>query len=64
MSFKALSDPARREILQLLKNGRISAGEISHHFDMTAATVPYHLKVLKKVDLIWEEKEKISFTMI
>nr|WP_079578502.1 helix-turn-helix domain-containing protein [Ligilactobacillus acidipiscis] len=47
MSFKALSDPARREILQLLKNGRISAGEISQHFDMTAATVPYHLKVLE-----------------
>lgn len=64
MSFKALSDPDRREILQLLKNGRISAGEISQHFDMTADTVPYHLKVLKKADLIWEEKEKISFTII
>lgn len=58
MSFKALSDPARREILQLLKNGRMSAGEISQHFAMTAATVSYHLKVLKKADLIWEEKEK------
>lgn len=58
ISFKALSDPARREILQLLKNGRMSAGEISQHFAMTAATVSYHLKVLKKADLIWEEKEK------
>lgn len=58
MSFKALSDPARREILQLLKNGRMSAGKISQHFAMTAATVSYHLKVLKKADLIWEEKEK------
>ncbi|GBD60119.1 putative ArsR family transcriptional regulator [Tetragenococcus halophilus subsp. halophilus] len=41
-SFKALSDPVRREILQMLKDGRLSAGEISRHFDMTAATVSYH----------------------
>ena len=55
---KALSDPARREILQLLKNGRMSAGEIGSHFHMTGATVSYHLKILKKADLIWETKEK------
>lgn len=47
-----------REILQLLKNGRMSAGEIGSHFHMTGATVSYHLKILKKADLIWETKEK------
>lgn len=57
-SFKALSDPVRREILQLLKTGRMSAGKIGQHFDMTAATFSYHLKILKKADLVWEEKEK------
>jgi len=57
-TFKALSDPVRREILQLLKNRRMSAGEIGSHFDMTGATMSYHLKILKKADLIWEKKEK------
>ena len=57
-TFKALSDPVRREILQLLKSGRLSAGEIGSHFDMTGATVSYHLKILKKADLIWETKVK------
>lgn len=57
-TFKALSDPVRREILQLLKSGRMSAGDIGSHFDMTGATVSYHLKILKKADLIWEKKEK------
>ena len=57
-TFKALSDPVRREILQLLKSGRLSAGEIGNHFDMTGATVSYHLKILKKADLIWETKVK------
>ena len=57
-TFKALSDPVRREILQLLKDGRMSAGDIGSHFDMTGATVSYHLKMLKKADLVWEKKEK------
>ena len=57
-TFKALSDPMRREILQLLKSGRLSAGEIGSHFNMTGATVSYHLKILKKADLIWETKVK------
>ncbi|MBQ6845069.1 MAG: winged helix-turn-helix transcriptional regulator [Agathobacter sp.] len=57
-TFKALSDPVRREILQILKNGRMSAGDIGSHFDMTGATVSYHLKILKKADLVWEKKEK------
>ena len=57
-TFKALSDPVRRDILQLLKEGPMSAGDIGSHFDMTGATVSYHLKILKKADLIWEKKEK------
>lgn len=57
-TFKVLSDPVRREILQLLKSGRMSAGEIGSHFDMTGATISYHLNILKKADLVWEAKEK------
>lgn len=57
-TFKALSDPVRRDILQMLKKGRMSAGDIGSHFDMTGATVSYHLKILKKADLVWEKKEK------
>ena len=57
-TFKALSDPARREILIMLKNGRMSAGDIASNFDMTGATVSYHLSVLKKADLVYETKEK------
>lgn len=57
-TFKALSDPVRREILQLLKNGKMSAGEIGSYFDMTGATISYHLSVLKKADLVWETKVK------
>lgn len=57
-TFKALSDPVRREILVMLKMGRMSAGEIAEKFDMTNATISYHLSVLKKADLVWETKEK------
>ena len=57
-TFKALSDPVRREILVMLKSGRMSAGEIADRFDMTNATISYHLSVLKKADLVWETKEK------
>ena len=57
-TFKALSDPVRREILNLLKGGRMTAGEIAARFDMTAATVSYHLSRLKKADLIFESREK------
>lgn len=57
-TFKALSDPIRREILELLKKGRLSAGEIGTHFDMTGATISYHLSILKKADLIRETKQK------
>lgn len=57
-TFKALSDPARREMLLLLRGGRLSAGEIGSHFEMTGATVSYHLGVLKKADLVFETREK------
>lgn len=57
-TFKALSDPVRREVLTILKDGRMSAGEIGSHFDMTGATISYHLSILKKSGLIFETKEK------
>ena len=57
-TFKALSDSVRRDILMLLREGRMSAGEISSHFDMTGATISYHLNILKKDGLIFETKEK------
>lgn len=57
-TFKALSDPVRRDILTMLKSGRMSAGEIGSNFDMTGATVSYHLNILKKAELVFEEKEK------
>ncbi len=57
-TFKALSDPARREILLMLREGKMSAGDIGSHFDMTGATVSYHLSVLKKADLVYETKQK------
>ena len=55
--MKALSDPTRREILNLLKNGRLSAGEITDHFDVTAASISRHLSVLKEADLIRDSRE-------
>ncbi|MBR5315349.1 MAG: winged helix-turn-helix transcriptional regulator [Firmicutes bacterium] len=57
-TFKALSSPVRREILMILKNGKLSAGEIGEHFDMTGATMSHHLSQLKKADLVYEIKEK------
>jgi len=57
-TFKALSDPARREILEMLKKRRMSAGEIGSHFDMTGATISYHLSILKKAELVKETKQK------
>ena len=57
-TLKAISDPVRRDILQLLKNGKKSAGEIAQQFNLTGATVSYHLAKLKKADLIAEQKYK------
>lgn len=56
-TLKALADPTRRDILNLLKQGRLSAGEISEHFDITAAAISRHLSVLKEADLIWDTRD-------
>ena len=56
-TLRALADPIRREILNLLKAGRMSAGEICEHFDVTAAAVSRHLSVLKEADLIRDTRE-------
>ena len=56
-TLKALSDPTRREILQLLRSGSKSAGEISEKFDITAAAISRHLSVLKEADLIRDQRD-------
>ena len=56
-TLKALADPTRREILNLLKSGTKSAGEISEHFDITAAAISRHLSVLKEADLIEDTRD-------
>lgn len=56
-TLKALSDPIRREILNLLKGGRMSAGEISNKFPVTDASISRHLSVLKEADLIRDTRE-------
>ena len=57
-TLKAISDPVRRDILGMLKDGRMSAGDIAKKFNLTDATVSYHLSKLKKADLVCEEKYK------
>ena len=69
-TFKALSDPTRREILSLLKQGSLTAGEISDQFEMTPATISHHLSVLRDAELITDEREgryiryELSMTML
>lgn len=55
--FKALADPTRRKILQLLRGGERSAGELAEHFDMSKASVSHHFTVLKDADLIASRRE-------
>ena len=55
-TFKALSDPTRREILRLLRDGAKTAGEIGSHFDMTGATISHHLSVLREAGLISDDR--------
>ena len=57
-TFKALADPVRRDILTMLRDKRLSAGEITAAFELTGATVSYHLSQLKKAGLIFESREK------
>ena len=56
-TLRALADPIRREILNLLKCGRMSAGEIAGHFTVTDASISRHLSVLKEADLIRDTRE-------
>ena len=56
-TLRALSDPIRREILNLLKGGRRSAGDIVDHYDVTGASISRHLSVLKDADLIRDKRE-------
>ena len=56
-TLKALSDPIRREILELLKAGRLPAGEIANHFSVSGAAVSKHLSVLREADLIRDARE-------
>ena len=58
VTLKAISNPVRRDILTLLKSGRLSAGEISDQFNLSSATISNHLKQLKAADLIRESKYK------
>ncbi|MFB6468338.1 autorepressor SdpR family transcription factor [Cytobacillus sp. Hz8] len=55
-TFKALSDPTRRKILELLKEKDLTAGEISDHFKMTKPSISQHLKLLKNANLVQDEK--------
>ena len=57
-TLKAISDSVRRDILQMLKSGKKSAGEIAEQFNLSGATVSYHLTKLKNADLITEQKYK------
>ena len=56
-TIKALSDPTRRRILELLKKGPVSVGELGKEFDMTGATLSHHLSILKKAGLVHDEKK-------
>ncbi|MEG0265953.1 MAG: autorepressor SdpR family transcription factor [Erysipelotrichaceae bacterium] len=56
-TWKALSDPTRRDIIELLKSGKMSAGDISAHFNSSNATISHHLSILKQADLIHDEKD-------
>ena len=65
-TFKALSDPTRREILQLLKDKPLTAGEIAAQFDTSAATISHHLSILRDAGLVSDEKrgKYISLSLI
>ena len=56
-TLKALADPIRREILNLLKQGRMSAGSITEHFSVTGASISRHLSVLKEADLVRDTRQ-------
>jgi len=55
--FKALSDPTRREILKMLRQGDLTAGEIAEHFNISKPSLSHHLNVLKQADLVLDERK-------
>ncbi len=57
MPFKALSDPTRRKIIQMLRDKDMTAGEISEHFDMTKPSISHHLNILKQAQLVMDERK-------
>ncbi|KRE25062.1 autorepressor SdpR family transcription factor [Paenibacillus sp. Soil522] len=57
LAFKALSDPTRRKILDLLRERDLTAGEIADHFQMTKPSISHHLSLLKQADLVWDERQ-------
>jgi DNA-binding transcriptional ArsR family regulator len=56
-AFKALSDPTRRKILDLLRERDMTAGEIADHFQMTKPSISHHLSLLKQAELVWDERQ-------
>lgn len=56
-TLRAIADPTRREILNMLKSSRMSAGDIAEKFDITGAAVSRHLSVLREADLVSDERE-------
>lgn len=56
-SFKALSDPTRRQIIELLRNGKMAAGDIVDKFNMTGASISHHLSILKNAGLVTDDKQ-------
>lgn len=56
-SFKALSDPTRRQIIELLKNRKMTAGEIVDQFQMTGASISHHLSIMKNAGLVTDDKQ-------
>ncbi|WP_313343946.1 autorepressor SdpR family transcription factor [Sedimentibacter sp.] len=56
-SFKALSDPTRRQIIELLRDGKLTAGEIVDKFQMTGASISHHLSILKNAGLVTDDKQ-------
>ncbi|KAF1086457.1 Transcriptional repressor SdpR [Sporotomaculum syntrophicum] len=63
--FKALSDPTRREILKILRQGDLTAGEIAEHFNISKPSLSHHLNVLKQADLVLDERkgQYISYSL-
>jgi len=56
-AFKALSDATRRKILDILRQGEMTAGEIADHFDISKPSVSHHLNILKQADLVIDERQ-------